>query len=57
MTGALHVTDETHLPTPRDKQLAVIRIGKMSHSVPANPVKERASRICWEKFPRMDGRS
>ena len=45
MTGALHVTDEIHLPAPSNQQSAMIRIGKMSHSVPAIPLRDPASKI------------
>ena len=50
MTAALHLTEEIHLPTPRDQWLAVIRIGKMSHSRTAIFLRERASPICLGNF-------
>ena len=55
MTGALHVTEEIHLGTPRNQQLAVIWIGKVSHSVPAIPLRESQADV-WRKFPLLSGR-
>ena len=55
MTGTLHLAKEIPMSTPRNQQLAVIRIGKMSHSVPAIPLKESQSTL-YRKFPRMSER-
>ena len=51
MTGTLHLREEIRVPEPRNQQLAIIRIGKTSHSVPPIPLRESKPAL-YRKFPR-----